>query len=358
MMPDADKASNMQAENEQNALSANERIDRFLTARSTIYRELIGIRKKGWQSVEGDRFFEDQRSVADNADDQTVKYLYRLMKHVGQQLQRATNAFTIKTEGASIDGRRILDMCAAPGGFLGAALEQNPGSQALAFSLPMEVGGHKMLLEPDASATITWADITMFAADMGVEEDIPESHPDHINFLPRQVQDDQKFDLVMCDGKVLRTHSRADYRAQRETRRLSSTQLALGLEHLKSGGTMIILLHKPEMWSSLHLIFEFSKFATIQLFKPPSAHAKRSSFYLVATGIQTEQPEVSRLIAEMKHMWKIATFGTDAEYSAAVRETETGVETVLQQFGERLIKLAGPVWKTQEKKLREAEFNQ
>ncbi|KAF7190844.1 hypothetical protein HII31_08003 [Pseudocercospora fuligena] len=336
----------MQTDNKQNTPSANELIDQYLTARSA-----------GWQSEEGDRFFEEQRYLADNADDQTEKYLYGLMQHVGQQLQRATNAFTIETDGFGIDGRRILDMCAAPGGFLLAALKQNPGSQALAFSLPTQVGGHKMLMEPNASATITWADITMFAADMGVEN-IVESHPDRINFLPRQLQDNQKFDLVICDGKVLRTHSRADYRAQRETRRLTSTQLALGLKHIRSGGTMIILLHKPEMWSSLHLIFEFSKFAQLQLFKPPKAHAKRSSFYLVATGIQTEQPEVHQLIAEMKHVWKIATFGTDDEYSAAVQETETGVETVLEQFGEGLIKLATPIWSIQEKKLREAEFNQ
>ncbi|EME81209.1 uncharacterized protein MYCFIDRAFT_47158 [Pseudocercospora fijiensis CIRAD86] len=346
----------MQTKNEQNEGPASEVIDRFLAPRSAEYRALTEIRKKGWQSKEGDRFFEQQRFKADNADDQTENYLFGLMKHVGHQLQGATNAFTIGKKPSGTDCPHILDMCAAPGGFLLAALEQNPGSQALAFSLPTQAGGHKMLLGPRTSATITWADITMFAADMGVE-DIPGSHPDHNNFLPRQLQDDQKFDLVMCDGQVLRTHSRAEYREQRETRRLSNTQLALGLEHINPGGTMIILLHKPEIWPTLHLLFEFSKFAEIQLFKPPKAHAKRSSFYLVATGIRTEMPEFHHLVAELKHVWKVATFGTDEEYSAAVRETDVGIENVLDQFGDRLIELATPLWKIQEQRLREASFN-
>lgn len=87
----------------------------------------------------------------------------------------------------------------------------------------------------------------MLAADMGVT-DIPEKHPDARKFLPCQMRETQLFDLVLCDGHVLRTHAptRASYRETREPARLKTTQLALGLEHIKPGGTMIVLFHKVE----------------------------------------------------------------------------------------------------------------
>src|SRR2546423_6558730 len=70
--------------------------------------------------------------------------------------------------------------------------------------------------------------------------------PDARSLLPQQFDPGQLFDLVLCDGQVLRTHVRAPYREMREARRLAVTQLAIGLEHLRIGGTMVVLLHKVE----------------------------------------------------------------------------------------------------------------
>jgi hypothetical protein len=56
------------------------------------------------------------------------------------------------------------------------------------------------------------------------------------------------------------------------------TQLALGLEHLNPGGTMIVSLHKPEKPETAELLRQFHCFSSVQLFKPPKAHANRSSF--------------------------------------------------------------------------------
>jgi len=54
----------------------------------------------------------------------------------------------------------------------------------------------------------------------------------------------------------------------REARRLAVTQLAIGLEHVKIGGTMVVLLHKVEATDTVSLLYRFSKFSSVKLFKP------------------------------------------------------------------------------------------
>lgn len=130
----------------------------------------------------------------------------------------------------------------------------------------------------------------MLAADMGVME-IPPEHQDTTNFLPRQFAPEDQFNLVFCNGQVLRTHIRASYREHREARRLISTQLALGLEHLMPGGKMVVLLHRVEAWDTVLCLRPFSRFAMVRLFKPSAGHEKRSSFYLNAGGVQSGHPE-------------------------------------------------------------------
>lgn len=59
------------------------------------------------------------------------------------------------------------------------------GHAALAFSLPVKDGGHRSFLPRNLNAERIFLDVTMLAADMGVEE-IDGDHPDAQNFLPRQ----------------------------------------------------------------------------------------------------------------------------------------------------------------------------
>jgi 23S rRNA U2552 (ribose-2'-O)-methylase RlmE/FtsJ len=122
----------------------------------------------------------------------------------------------------------------------------------------------------------------MLAADLGVE-DIPKDYPDRKNFLPRGFRNERVFDGVLCDEQVLRMYTRAPCRGNRESRRLTVTQLALWLEHIQSGGTMIVLLHKIETMDTAELLHRFNRFFNVKLFKPTKSHAKRSSFYMVAT---------------------------------------------------------------------------
>lgn len=279
-----------------------------------------------------------------------------MMHNIGEQLQEHTNAFKVATQ---IDNVKILDFCMAPGGFLSTALRYNPQSQALAFSLPPAMGGHKVLLREKPSVNVIFRDITMLAGDMGVTE-LPigqtiHADADNFSFLP-QIRPETLFDLVICDGQVLRTHERASYRESREPIRLSTTQLSIGMQHLRSGGTIVMLLHKSDALWTFSLIYTFSKFAAIQLFKPRPFHAMSSSFYLVATNIQTTQPEAISAIDKWKKLWTAATFEDDEGFGNVLGMHHSDPQTMLDEFGSDFVKLAIPVWAVQAEKLAKTSW--
>ena len=319
------------------------------------------VNEQGWKIEEGDKFFATQRRQADHADEQTIKFFYKLMKNIARDMDRYTKqALRIaRPPSREIAPPRILDMCAAPGGFLETALDINHTAHAVAFSLPESNGGHRMLLPPRDPPVITkFLDLTMLAEDMGVNAaTIPADHPDASNFLPRQFSPGQQlFDLVLGDGQVLRTHERAEYRKNREARRLTLTQLVLGLEHIQPRGTMIMLMHKPEAWGTLHLLYTFDKFSRVRLHKPRAGHTKRSSFYMVATDVQCRAPEALIALEQWRAAWRVATFGTDEEYAASLNGSTRDVEAVLEEFGPRFVRLGKAVWDIQAKALEKAPF--
>jgi 23S rRNA U2552 (ribose-2'-O)-methylase RlmE/FtsJ len=274
------------------------------------------------------------------------------MRRIGEELHNATLGFATRTYPGN-----ILDMCAAPGGFLATAMHLNPDSEAVAFSLPLSDGGYNILLTEDTKLSVKFLDITMLAADMGVT-DIPKKHPDAGKFLPCQMKETQLFDLVLCDGHVLRTHApaRASYRETREPARLKTTQLALGLEHIRPGGTMVVLFHKVECWDTMCFLRRFSKFSSVQLYKPIAGHAKRSSFYMVATNVKRQDPEAILAIENLEAVWRAATFGTDEDFAEALRKGEQSAEDVLEEFGSVLVKHGRKVWETQANALAKAPF--
>ncbi|CAG7980798.1 unnamed protein product [Penicillium salamii] len=307
----------------------------------------------GWQNPQGDKYFRVQRREADECDERTAIFFYKLMMKIAEELHQSTTALTIQQ--AYPCPINILDMCMAPGGFLKTALNKNPGSRALAFSLPIKCGGHRSRLPKIPSVEQRFLDITLLATDMGVEQ-IPQGHSDAKNFLPRQFESNQLFELAICDGQVLRKHERAAYREVREARRLTVTQLSLGLQFLRPGGTMILLLHKLEAWDTVTLVYTFSEFSSVQLFKPKSGHAKRSSFYMVATGIQSQSDKALRAINRWKRIWRVATFGSDDEYREELRKEDLQVETVIERFGQELVALGNEIWKVQANALKKAPF--
>lgn len=222
---------------------------------------------------EGDKFLAQQRAHADlasagNSEEakRAAQGFFRTMQDVGNELHNSTGAFTVLEPAGQ---PRFLDLGMAPGGFLSTALERNPGATATAYSLPVEAGGYEVLLPQAPSIDMKMLDITMLAVDMDAGG-IPEGHPDLENFLPRQFNGVREFDVVSCGGAVVQNHPRAAYRVLSETHRLSVTQLAPALGHLRQGGTMVVLLHKPEAPSTAEILRLSS-----ELFKSTRAHAKK-----------------------------------------------------------------------------------
>lgn len=286
------------------------------------------------------------------------------MLRIAEEMQKATAAFTVPGQHP----KRILDCCMAPGAYLQTALAYNPSAEALAFSLPPAEGGHKVLLKVDNAThkvTTKLLDLTMLAADMDGATAIPETHPDAAKFFrEKQVGPGQLFDLVLCDGQLLRTHAphRAAYRETREARRLILSQLALGVEHIRPGGIMVVLGHRVEGWETVCLLRKFSRIAErVRLFKPVGGHAKRSSFYMVVTGLRGGEDETLRTVEKWKEEWRAATFASEEEWRdkrEAAKVDAAYVDELLEEFGPELVRLGveGGAWRIQADALEKAPF--
>ncbi|KAK1054280.1 hypothetical protein LTR74_015930 [Friedmanniomyces endolithicus] len=332
-------------------------ITEYLSENVQELRTLAALRQKGWDNPAGDEFFRKQRQVSDQSrdDPKICRIFYEMMKNIAHDMHKATGVFDILT--SSTDKPKILDFCVAPGGYLETSMWHDPRAQATAFSLGTDQGGHEILMPPNPRIAVKFMDITMLAADMGVDT-IPEGHPDSANFLPRELASDQFFDLIICDGQVLRTnvHARAEYRESREATRLTLTQLALGLEHLTPGGTMVVLLHHMETWGTLCLMRKMHQFASVQMFKHPKCHAKRSAFYMIATKVNTRCLQATEAIEEWKEIWKVATFGSEEAYREITHASDGEVHSLLEDLGPRLVEIARPTWVIQVKALENASF--
>jgi len=311
---------------------------------------------KGWDNPQGDHHFKKKRFQADHANMAGKRIFFEMMCQIGGEMHRATSALTPATS----QNRRsiILDLCMAPGGFAASVLKANSDALVCGISLPISQGGHDMLLpnwQSDTRVQVQFLDITMLAAEMDVT-DIPAEHPDAANFLPDRPFYGDRFDLIFCDGQVLRMHPRAEYREKREAWRLLTSQLVLAMQRIKKNGKIVILLHKLDAPNTILLLHTLSKFSSLQLFKPIKKHAIRSSFYVVAGQIQPESTYFQTAVTTWKNEWRIATFGTEAEYDENKALSDSVVKDVLRDFGTRLIELGEPIWEVQSAALRNAPF--
>ncbi|KAJ4314512.1 hypothetical protein N0V84_008853 [Fusarium piperis] len=311
------------------------------------------LREKGRESPKGDAHFNKQRRAADEPTEKDARFFYNMTHQIGRDMNKTTRAFDL----SRVKNPSLLDMCMAPGAFVAQVLDKYPNAQVKAMSLPLKDGGHRVRLG-HRNVPVEFRDITMLAADMGMQmEDVPASGPDPGNLeFTKVFSDTERFDLVLCDGAVLRPHQRPEWREHREATRLTLTQLAIGLEHLNNGGSMVILLHKLDSWACFSLIRSFSKFSTVQLFKHPQYHRLRSSFYLVAKNIQANSISAKSLVSEWKERYKIATVGTDDEYSKMLQVSNQDAQAALDEFGEEFVAMGRKIWKLQADSLEKASF--
>lgn len=121
---------------------------------------------------------------------------------------------------------------------------------------------------------------------------------------------------------------------------------------------MIVLLHKLEAWDTVQVLYEFNKFSDVRLFKSKKSHAIRSSFYMIASNVQSRSDDALKVIAKSQNVWTLATFVLDEDSLRSVFDFQghLDVERVLQEFSEDLIRLGNGVWSIQAASLRNAPF--
>lgn len=204
------------------------------------------------------------------------------------------------------DGQvNILDLCMAPGGYTAAALDHHNSFQAYGITLATEAGGHTVIIDKSRLQGLRFCDITMFQEFCPSDKHIPEDVKSNFNKVsPFKYI---KYHLTFADGKTLRTHDRLkdsyDASLNKETIRLQTAQLILAMNRMHNGGTFVMLLHKIDTWHSANLLWTFSKFAKVEVFKPCRKHASRSSFYLVAKEVDVMSAEMRRAVEEWKRDW-------------------------------------------------------
>ena len=108
----------------------------------------------------------------------------------------------------------------APSGYTWSLPQVNPDARIICITLLPEMGGHPMRLpygNEDPRVQVVFMGITMMASEFGTPvPEIASRHPEAANFITPTPYQDADFDIVLCDGQVLRTHRRAEYRQDRE----------------------------------------------------------------------------------------------------------------------------------------------
>ncbi|KAK5635712.1 hypothetical protein RRF57_011424 [Xylaria bambusicola] len=197
-------------------------------------------------------------------------------------------------------------------------------SNCLAFTLPPEDDWGPVRLNTTARLAFYPFDINCLAADMGAyvtkrQEPFGPNRPLHLEATPETrglvacehpepgkfsvvplLKPDDIFDLVICDARVFLGN--LELQDSVEVDRMQLVQLALGLEHVRPGGKMVIRLARIESWSAVDLIHRFSQFSTLEIFKHFDVGTKWPDCYLVASNIRSKQTEAINAVS----FWKQA----------------------------------------------------
>lgn len=274
------------------------------------------------------------------------------MLKIADELNKATGVFSRQNT------QSVLDVCMAPGGFAEYALRQNFRCVVDAMTLPREKGGHSVLIQTRGrrNVAVTYTDITMHADLLPAGKHIPDDSPDKEEFESnRPLPHMWSYSLVICDGVRLRVHEHGMVR-EWEPRRLTISELIIGLTNVKPGGSLLALMHGPDHWDTVAVLYRFSQFSDIQLYKPKTSHRNRSSFYMVASNINTDL--AAPWVEHLRECWYEATFGgEDGRGVPFDLEEDLVVEDVLEEFGERLIEMGRDIWTIQKEALESWDWN-
>lgn len=292
-----------------------------------------------------------------NADEEGHIHLFDMMFRIGREMDASTDAFDLPGSTPT-----VLDFCLAPGGFTRYALDKFPSAKVDALSLPEYRGGYKVRIaygDLDPRVSVVFTDLTKFAEELGCPEIFKDPIHD-INLAEIWPYQIDRYDLVICDGQLPPQSPDRVENDHYAPIRLSYSQLFLGLKRVRTGGTMIILLHRSSRISTFRLIRMFHQFSRVNIFKPAKSHAIKSSFYLVARDIQAQSEACLEAMDLFKAIWERASVRDDSMASTILYKelahVEKSLQPELEEFGPRYVELVRPIWKIQADALENASF--
>lgn len=80
------------------------------------------------------------------------------------------------------------------------------------------------------------------------------------------------------------------------------------IQRLRNQGSLVLVMHKLESFDAADVIRTFSKCSNVRLFKSKRKHTITSSFYMVATEVNTQSEEIELAVVKWKRQWEAATF--------------------------------------------------
>ncbi|KAM0795671.1 hypothetical protein BDR22DRAFT_825810 [Usnea florida] len=341
--------------NRPNITPQDEIVSSYLEKRSAIFRDLVKLQSDVWNDPQAAAYFKGLRKKVDNPRKEDQLAFFLLMVKIGDEIDAASGG------GLSLQNShaQVLDLGMAPGGFTRSVQKRNQHAYVCAFTLPPELGGHEIIHYEDPRVNRMFGDITMLHQELRIT-DLPKDHPEFSKLDDSLLWSGKTFDLIFCDGQALRTHQPyiAEHRRQVEATRLTVSQLILAMQRIKSGGTLIVTLHKFGTYDTIKIVSIFDRAAKIQVFKPVSAHTKNGTFYLIAKEVQPGHPEVVAALKEWKRIWKALTFPViDETKNEDTKEpfNEPGLAEevlgLLDRFADRVIELGEPIWQIQKEAL-------
>ncbi|KAG7094441.1 hypothetical protein E1B28_008038 [Marasmius oreades] len=221
--------------------------------------------------------FAHQQRQADSQDPEIQRAWFNAMKDVFEEINEIFWCVPFTTPF------QFLDVGCCPGGFSSYILSRYPLANGTGMSLPVEKGGHKLLLEEDFHTrfNLIWADITLF--ELGnrlVHNHGPNTFTATFPFAP----DHGGFDLIILDGHPLRTQAIGDSEDVHILGdRLIISSLILGMFCIKNGGTIMMKLSMPDRKITAQIMYLFDMLSgDLRTWKPVNIHAIQSTFYVIA----------------------------------------------------------------------------
>ncbi|KAF7322301.1 FtsJ domain-containing protein [Mycena chlorophos] len=308
----------------------------------------VRIQVSSTSSAEDESYAQFGKKVADNAPLRHNRYWFSKMKHVLKEIDDQTAC--IPRRGPL----RFLDLGCCPGGFTSYILSKNLAAQGHGISSEIETGGPRFLLEDRHRARfkISYADLSYYRlgplpADVATKQ---QTKLKPVAGLPFDTTK-RPFDIVLLDGHPLRCAGDPD--------RLLVSQLIMGLQWVKPGGTLIIRLADPEQAATAKLLFMLDGLSTrIDTAKPRFVNATRSTFYVVAQGVGAGVGASCQpiLIAKLKELWVDLMIGGVHGAGRALNEEDLDFVVTTKELQQpehlgRIVELSKRVWEVQARAL-------